>query len=249
MSRLPRTQDKTRASGRTWLRRWPSAQPRDDLTTSRSYRFAIAALIVLTTAACSSSGSAKAHASHPPADARATGSTPVTSGSAPAAETPSRTPTLTPTLSTSAEVAVNAYRSYQRAFVAAEQSPNSTKYLKDLADITIDPQQGRDGQSLLDYSVNKTAWRGPPPVPRIQAVSTQLNATPWPTATIQDCPTYSADWRPYLIANNKSIPVTYPKGSARPPFTITATIIEYKSRWVVQTVTTSMRKSCAPQSP
>jgi hypothetical protein len=112
--------------------------------------------------------------------------------------------------------------------------------------VTVDPQQERDGAMLLQYSINHLIWRGTPPAPRATVAQMRLAAKPYPTVVVRDCPTVSTTWEPYDTSHHTVVPVQYPKGSARPPFGITASVVKYKSRWRVEKVTTLMRTTCVP---
>lgn len=68
----------------------------------------------------------------------------------------------------------------------------------------------------------------------------------YPTVTLTDCPTVSGSWQPYIVKTHKSVPVTYPPGSAKPPHAVTAKVIYYRSHWLVQSTTTNVKKTCAP---
>jgi hypothetical protein len=141
---------------------------------------------------------------------------------------------------------VTAYLKYREAINTAQRSPASTGLLTAVANATADPQQETDGKMLLQYRINHLAWRGTPGRPRVTVTESRAHANPYPTVTVRDCPTVSASWKPYDTTTNKPVPVTYPKGSAKRPFAVTATVVDYQSHWLVEKVTTYMRKTCEP---
>lgn len=196
---------------------------------------------------CSSSSSGHAHTSaSSTADPPNRSSSTPTSSAASSASTPPTTPPATSPSPDPTRPAVAAYLRYRAIVNAAEKSPSSTRLLNELAAITADPQQQRDGAMLLQNRINQVAWRGIPPRSRAKVSESNLQAKPYLTVMVRDCPTVSATWKPYLTTTGKSVPVTYPKGSARPPYAFTATVVEYRSHWVVQKVTMYLRKTCAP---
>lgn len=201
-------------------------------------------LVAAVASGCSSSGSERAQSTEK------TDSSPATSAAAnttaPTTSTRSTAPPATSTRPDPTRPAVKAYLTYRATVTAAQESPSSSARLKALAATTIDPQQGKDGNTLLQDHLDSIAWRGAPPRPRVTVTQNRLQAKPYPTVIVRDCPTVSASWRPYLTTDNKPVAVEYPRGSARPPFAISVTVVRYKSRWVVQNVITSMRKTCAP---
>lgn len=201
---------------------------------------ALAAAVV----GCSSSNSGHGHASA--SDPSSLPASTPTSSSDPSTST---APTTTPASSEHPDPtgpAIAAYLRYRSIVNAVDRTPSSTRLLNELAAITVDPQQGTDGRTLLQYRLNHLVWRGTPPRPRASVTESRLEAKPYPTVVVRDCPTASASWKPYDTTENKPVPVQYPKGSAHPPFAITATVVDYKSHWVVAKVTTYMRKTCAP---
>lgn len=192
---------------------------------------------------CSSSGSGHGHASSSSSvDPPSTSATP--SSAAPSASAPPTTPTATSAPPDAGRPALLAYLRYRQAFNAAEEEPSSAPRRFALARISTDPQRQRDGAMLVQNRINHVAWRGTPPRSRAKVTHSNFHARPYPIVVVRDCPTVSATWTPYLTTTGKTVPVTYPKGSAHPPYAFTATVVKYRSRWVVQKVTMYLRKTC-----
>lgn len=99
---------------------------------------------------------------------------------------------------------------------------------------------------MVSYAANDIAWSGTAPSPRVKVVSVAAAAKPYPTVTLRDCPTAAPTWKPYNIKTHKVVPVKYPGSTAPPPHAVTATVIYFKSHWMVQRTVTAVTKTCVP---
>ena len=72
-----------------------------------------------------------------------------------------------------------------------------------------------------------------------------LDAKPYPSVVIADCPAVSATWRVFDIKKNKPLPQVFPGGTAKPPYPTTSTVVYYRSHWTVQRVNTDVTRTCS----
>lgn len=166
----------------------------------------------------------------------------------------SPTPTSTSTAPSSAvttpapagAAAVAAYVAFRAAAHNAEKKPTDTARENALKAYAVDPALGHEGGSLISYVTGDIAWGGTPPSPRVSVSAVEPAAKPYPTVTLRDCPTPAPSWKPYNIKTHKPVSVTFPGSTAPPPHAITATVIYYRSRWLVQTSVTEVKKTCVP---
>ncbi|PZS32188.1 MAG: hypothetical protein DLM61_07270 [Pseudonocardiales bacterium] len=205
---------------------------------SRRLFTAIAAAVsMLGLAACTSSTGT--HTQSPPSSSA--------SGSSTASESSSPPPTGTsPTVSPTEKAAVAAYVAFRTAAHNAEKNPADTAREAALKAYAVDPALGHEGGSLISYVTGDIAWGGTPPAARVSVTAVQPASKPYPMVTLRDCPTAAPSWKPYNIKTHKPVPVQFPGSTAPPPHAITATVIYYRSRWLVQTSVTEVKKTCAP---
>lgn len=143
------------------------------------------------------------------------------------------------------KAAAAAYSAFVAASYAAERKPTDLALVGALNVRAVDPALATEGEHLLGYRNSGIAWAGQPPKPRVSVQAITATSV-YPTVTLNDCPTVSSSWKPYLVKSHKAVPITYPKGSAKPPHAIEAKVIFYKNRWMVQSTTTNVKKTCAP---
>ena len=150
-------------------------------------------------------------------------------------------PTTNRTISSSASAARTVYALYTNESFRALSSPR-TAHSKVLAKYSVDPEFGK----LLNYigflRSNGIVFRGSPPVSRITVVSDRPIAKPWPKVILRDCPKDFSNWRPVYSATGRLVSLQTNK--APQPNATTATVIYYKSRWVVYSLTTNRNRTC-----
>ena len=224
-------------------RRWRCSRPSLEGYWARPEGRAMAArwLIVvaligaLTVTACSSGNPHQSLSPSAPTPTHSRASSdPITTGPS----SPSYDPKVKP--------AVDAYQAFSSAaFVAEQRPPGLGAPLPEGGDFTkysFDPIKG----DLLGYvtTLNRThqAWRGTPPTPRISVLSTDLSATPYPTITLDDCPTPAPTWEQYDVSTG-AVATTQP-GAAPPPYLITAQVIYYENHWGVSKIAHDSSRTC-----
>lgn len=195
------------------------------------------ATVVLCVAACSGSD----HLSRPPSS---TGAISSTSSDPSARSSPSRpTASAAPSSSTQVDAALSAYKSFSAATFAVERHPDSSRVRAHLAGLSFDPARGKQ----LGYAVSLTsqgvAWRGSPPTPRATVLSINLDAKPWPTVVVSDCPTPAPSWQEYVVNTGATVPAS--TSGASPPFEITANVILYQGHWGVQSTSVDRSRTCS----
>lgn len=198
------------------------------------------------TACSSSSGTHTQSYSPPPTHPSSSPSSPSRDPSM-SADSSSPAPTSTsPSVSPTEQAAVAAYVAFRAAAHNAEKKPTDTALENALKAYAVDPALGHEGGSLISYVTGDIAWGGTPPAARVSVSAVKPAANPYPMVTLRDCPTAAPSWKPYNIKTHKPVSVEFPGSKAPPPHAITATVIYYRSRWLVQTSVTEVKKTCAP---
>ena len=144
------------------------------------------------------------------------------------------------------KAATAAYTAFAMASRNAERRPTDLGRRKALAAHAIEPALTNEAASLVSYAANDIAWSGTAPSPRVRVVSVDPAAKPYPSVTLRDCPTAAPTWKPYNIKTHEVVPVKYPGSTAPPPHAVTATVVYFKSHWMVQRTVTEVKKTCAP---
>lgn len=137
-----------------------------------------------------------------------------------------------------------AYWGFDRASRAAEQQPRNPQLISTIGRWAVDPALVTEAQNLAGFSLGGVAFKGTPPTPRMAVASTKLDAKPYPTVTLSDCPTPAPSWRAYYVASGK--PVAIASAPAPPPYEITVEVILYKNKWMVYTTKADRRHTCSP---
>jgi len=191
--------------------------------------------MVTLTACTSNSGTHTQSFSPSPSDPTTTrSSSPSTATSTDPADTPQ------------AQAAKAAYISFEAASRNAERKPDDLSRREAIAAHAIEPALTNEAGSLVSYAANGIAWAGSAPTPRVSVKTVAGLAKPYPRVTLADCPTASLTWKPYDSKTHKPVPVKFPGSNAPLPHAITAIVIYYDSRWVVQKTVTEVTKTCAP---
>lgn len=197
--------------------------------------FVVGAVAVAAVAlvACTSSGAGRPSdlptSSSPP-------SRPATAGTTPAPSSP------TLYIDPSVKPAVTAYLAYDKAYVQAVQHPANVALFKPVTKYTFDPLQVRLGADLGKLQGAGIAFGGTPPTPRISMLAAHLDAKPYPSVSLSDCPTPPTHWAVYNAKTGKKLPVAPHK--AKPPYLTTATVIYYAKHWGVQKTSTDYTQTC-----
>lgn len=203
---------------------------------------ALLAALLLSLAACTSSGTGVPSASSPPTTSRDS-----TSPTAPISRSsPKSIPPFSRSSSDSdprGKAAVAAYLSFTGASHAAERSPGKN-HAVELRAHAVDPALGTIEALLTKLQLAGIANRGTPPKPRVKITKQDLEAHPWPVVTLADCPTVSPSWAAYDVATGKRVKVV--PNSSEPPYAVTATVIKYKGRWVVSKTSVDRKHTCTP---
>lgn len=161
--------------------------------------------------------------------------------------------TPSPSTSTYADpkvaAAVKAYRSFIEAYEFSQQHPPkaaNAPYARsgDFTKYSFDPIRAKIAGSILFLTQGRLAYRGTPPAPRPSVTGLAIAAKPYPTITIEDCPTAPANWK--VVAISGQPPTSHRPSKAAPPYRITAQVIFYLKRWGVYKLTTNTARTCTP---
>lgn len=198
----------------------------------RTLMRAFTVVVALSLASCSKGASNNERTT--PASSLTTTPTMSPTTLAPSSSTPSIDPQVKP--------AVTAYLAYNKAYVRAAQHPANAALFKQVAKYTFDPLQVQLGTDLGMLQNAGIAFGGTPPTPRISVLAAHLDAKPYPTVSLSDCPTPPKDWAVYNAKTGRRLAAAPHK--ARPPYLTTATVIHYAEHWGVQKASTDYTQTC-----
>jgi hypothetical protein len=203
----------------------------------RSVAVLVLVLILLVTAACD--GSTKKSLPSP------------TSANASASATPSVSASITSSSTSSAvdaraQPAVDAYENFWATSMAANASPfapaSTPAASEDFTKFSFDPARANQLTYVAQLVQSGVAWKGSHPTPRLSVTAIDLEASPYPTVTLTNCPTPAPTWQAYYLATGKPVPGN---PSAVPlPYEITVQMIKYQGQWGVQSLTSDSSKTC-----
>lgn len=142
-----------------------------------------------------------------------------------------------------AAAAQSAYLKYTAATYQAERSPQKD-HNAELTTLAVDPALGTFQGLLTQLQIAGIANRGTPPTSRVKVTKTDLSARPYPTVTVVDCPTVSPSWIAYDVKTGK--PVTVVPNPVKPPYAVSASVIQYKGKWVVYSTKADRNHTCVP---
>jgi hypothetical protein len=168
-------------------------------------------------------------------------------GNQPTLESPSSgtaSSTATPSIDPAAQPAVDAYLKFAETSSQAMMHPTVGE-LPPEADFTrwsFDPMRAKGEQLIHNLVTSNQAFKGDPGTPRVQVVSVDLDATPYPTVILDNCAKVSSDWRAYDVRNGEVLPTA--TDGASPPHLYTITMIEYRKHWGVQNIAVDESKTC-----
>ncbi len=206
-----------------------------------------ALLVVLLTSACSggSPPTLQSPASTGPPLPTPSATTPISS--TPEAPPSSPRPPSSP-IDPRAQPAVDAYLALDAAsWVATTKPVNLGQSLSPDADYTkysFDPIRAQFAAYVANLAQQKQAFRGQPPQPRVSVKSMALDAAPYPTVRLFNCPTLAPTWQLYEVTTGKQVPLIPPKVPG--PHRVTAEVIFYQGHWGVRTVSTDLATTCSP---
>ena len=133
-----------------------------------------------------------------------------------------------------------AYLAFRAVSYRAEMAPDDyTTWLGQLNATAVDPARTEEEQKLFQDRALAWAYRGTPPASRASVQTIALDAKPYPSVVIADCPAVSATWRVFDTTE------VFPSGTAKPPYPTTSTVVYYRSHWTVQRVNTDVTRTCS----
>lgn len=167
---------------------------------------------------------------------------------------PMSSPTVSPTGSSTTkslsepavQPALDAFAHYITATYNAQRVPpqvgSSYPAAADFARYSFDPMRTQESAYIASLAASGQAFRGTSPEPRIQVSQTELNATPYPTVVLTNCPTSAPSWIAYDTKTGK--PVPYSTTKVPPPYLATVTVIFYEGHWGVQKISVDTGRTC-----
>lgn len=208
----------------------------------------LGSVTIMVLAACSSSSSDSTMPTSSASMGVGTSSTQTASTqvvSTPASSPPDSTTTTPPTDPT-AQPALNAFAHYITASYNAQRAPRqvggSYPPASDFTRYAFDPMLTQENAYIASLAASNQAFRGTPPAPRLRVVETELDAKPYPTVVLTNCPTPAPTWIAYDTKTGK--PVSYAATKVPPPYLSTVTLIFYKGHWGVQKTSVDSRQTC-----
>lgn len=165
------------------------------------------------------------------------------------AATSSSTSSSTPTIDPNAQPAVDAYLAYTSASNNALRkprglgeplSPNS-----DYSKYSFDPAKSLLSALVVQFSSQGLKMTGDPGKPRMQLLSLELGAKPYPLVVLSDCPTPPMQWHPTDTKTGKDVSAPLPSGVAAPPHKTIIRVIYYQGHWGVAQTANDMRLTCS----
>jgi hypothetical protein len=143
--------------------------------------------------------------------------------------------------------AVEAYESFTRAAVEAQEHPVAPGAKipdeADLARFSFDPIRGEYEAFVAELSQSRIAYRGTPPQSHIGVIEIDPDAVPWPRVVLSDCRSGEHDWQAYsgddVVRPTATAGVAAPRGLA-------VTVVYSEQRWGVQSVLADPHGTCAP---
>ena len=141
---------------------------------------------------------------------------------------------------------MTAFRRYITATYNAQRTPRQPgKPYAPASDFTrysFDPMRSQEDTYIASLAATDQAFRGTPPTPRIHVSHADLNAKPYPTVVLTNCPTPAPTWVAYDTKTGKAIPYTAAKVPS--PYLSTVTLILYEGHWGVQKTSVDSSRTC-----
>jgi hypothetical protein len=199
----------------------------------RSLIVAGVAVSILATAACGAGEVAVKSASKAPTSTSMTSS-----------------PTSNPksTIDPKALPAVNAYMNYVTALNVALESPRklgqSFTPAADFTKFAFDPARGQANSSIVSLGEQGLLYKGDPGHPRVRVDAVELDAKPYPTVVLKDCPTPTPKLRIYDAKTGKDMTLPPPSGTKPTPYLSTVEVIYYQGHWGVSKIDADTSRTC-----
>jgi hypothetical protein len=159
-------------------------------------------------------------------------------------------PTSSPksTIDPKALPAVNAYMNYVTALNVALESPRklgqSFTPAADFTKFAFDPARGQANAFIVSLSEQGQLFKGDPGRPRVSVDAIELDAKPYPTVVLKDCPTPTPTWRIYDAKTGKQMTMTLPPGTQPTPYLSTVEVIYYQGHWGVSKIDADTSRTC-----
>jgi hypothetical protein len=154
--------------------------------------------------------------------------------------------TSTPPVESPVGRAVSAYRRFAEAAAEAERHPRALGHgaapSANFSRFSYDPFRTTFAEYVVSLREQGVAFRGVPSIPRVRVRSSNLNAKPYPTVHLTDCPTPSSSWQEFVVATGRVVPSTKPK--VKPPYLISITMIRVGGRWGASRVSPDTSATC-----
>jgi len=147
-----------------------------------------------------------------------------------------------------AKPAVDAYLNFVAARAEALRSPRklgqnyATK--GDFTKFSFDPARGQANASIVSLGEQGLMFRGDPGRPRVKVAAIELNAKPYPTVVLKDCPTPTPTWRIFDTKTGKDVTLPLPTGTKPTPYLSTVGVIYYQGRWGVSKIVADSSRTC-----
>ena len=150
-----------------------------------------------------------------------------------------------PPIEPAAQPAVDAYKAFNRAYLAAEGNPSNPVLLAGLRQHAVDPILSELNRALFAQQQFGIVYRGTLGANHITVTALNLAARPWPSVTLTDCPT-GGKLTAYYRGTTKPVPTTSRSAGAPPPNLGTIQVIQYQDHWAVYKTSVDTRHTCTP---
>lgn len=154
----------------------------------------------------------------------------------------------TPTIDPKAQPAVSAFLSFVAARAEALRNPRklgqSFSPAADFTKFAFDPVRGQTNASVVSLSEQGQLFKGDPGRPRVHVDAIELDAKPYPTVVLKDCPTPTPTWRIYDATTGKAMTMTLPPGTQPTPYLSTIEVIYYQGHWGVRKIDADTSRTC-----
>lgn len=155
--------------------------------------------------------------------------------------------TTTPSIDPRAQAAVDAYEAFWEAGSHAEQRPvrltDPRPAGTDFTRYSWDPLRAEYATYVASLAEEGMALRGTPPQARVRVASVDLDASPYPTVVLKNCPTPAPDWHEVFVESGKRVPGEV-DSSIPPPYELTVKVILHEGRWGAQSSTADRSRTC-----
>jgi hypothetical protein len=171
---------------------------------------------------------------------------PTASTSSPMTSAPTSSPT--PTIDPKAQPAVTAYLNFVAAVSEALKKPGkSGQNYTSAADFTsysFDPLRGQERAAIVSLREQGQLFKGDPGRPRVNVNAIEIDAKPYPTVMLNDCPTPTPTWRIYDAKTGNDMTPQPPPGVHPMPYLSTVEVIYYRGYWGVSKIDADTSRTC-----